>query len=242
MKFNPYTKQLFTDDDVFIKRFHCPENITWYSMPESDLNCRFCEHCDKPVYDIKDLSDDDVLAILGKEADACFKLDLDYPNVKIVSSDFQNKNPMELRVIQTARDEESINSAIDAGYTPLLKRVKKSKEICSKYAIIKNKKTGKIKQIGDFRDTMRLDHNLYEIVLDFEFYYPHSFPSPFAAYLIPSNLKVGQSVWLEDLIEDYISSRWNQGDVNRLESCEAIWNGKDLEITFDLTPIRELIG
>jgi hypothetical protein len=32
------------------------------------------------------------------------------------------------------------------------------------------------------------------------------------------------------LIEDYFGESWNQGDAERLESCEAIWNGTDLEI------------
>jgi hypothetical protein len=149
---------------------------------------------------------------------------------------------MELRVIKTAREEESINSAVDAGYTPLIKRLQKSKEICSKYAIIKNKKTGKIKQVRDFRFGRYIDSNQYEMVLDFEYYYPHNFPSPFAAYLIPPDLEVGEAVWLEDLIEDYVSSVWNQGDVNRLESCEAIWNGKDFEILFESAQISERIG
>ena len=40
-------------------------------------------------------------------------------------------------------------------------------------------------------------------------------------------------VFVEDLIEDYIGASWNQGDTYRLESCEAIWNGKNLEILYD---------
>ena len=37
----------------------------------------------------------------------------------------------------------------------------------------------------------------------------------------------------EDLIEVYIGASWNQGDTYRLENCEAIWNGTDLEIQYD---------
>ena len=45
---------------------------------------------------------------------------------------------------------------------------------------------------------------------------------PFAAYLIPRDLKAGERVFVEDLIEDFVGGEWNQGDVLRLDSCEAI--------------------
>ena len=56
-----------------------------------------------------------------------------------------------------------------------------------------------------------------------------AFSSPFAAYLIPKDVKKGERV----LLEDYIGASWNQGDTFRLESCEAIWNGRALEIQYD---------
>lgn len=62
--------------------------------------------------------------------------------------------------------------------------------------------------------------------------------SPFAAYLIPQGLKVGEHVLLEDLIEDLVGGSWNQGDAWRLQSCEAVWNGADFEHQFD--PKRDI--
>ena len=80
------------------------------------------------------------------------------------------------------------------------------------------------------------------MVLDFTFYYPYSFPSPFAAYLIPRDIKIGEKVFLEDLIEDYIGASWNQGDTYRLESCEAVWNGKDFDIQYDPSQRADFVG
>jgi len=54
-----------------------------------------------------------------------------------------------------------------------------------------------------------------------------------AAYLIPKDIQIGERVFIEDLIEDYVGASWNQGDTFRLESCDAIWNGKDLEIQYN---------
>ena len=145
----------------------------------------------------------------------------------------------ELRVIKTARSESAINKAARNGFFPLIKKVESSEEIRSKYAILQNKKTGNIEVIGDLRDFG--GDGDYEQIIDFTYYYPHHFKSPFAAYLIPKDINVGERVYLEDLIEDYIGSSWNQGDIYRLEGCEAIWNGKDFDIQYDPDIDREEI-
>jgi len=146
----------------------------------------------------------------------------------------KNSNPKELRIIKTGRDREIINNAARNGFKPLIKKVRPSDEIRSKYSVIQNKKTGEIKIIGDLRfDYLTDDSGDYVTVIDWTYYYPHNFKSPFAAYLIPKDIIVGEMVFVEDLIEDYIGASWNQGDTYRLESCEAIWNGKNLEILYD---------
>ena len=138
------------------------------------------------------------------------------------------KNVWGLRVIQTARTEKDINLAARNGFFPLVKKVSPSAEICSKYAVFQNPESGEISVVGDFRAC-----GFDAPVIDFTFYYPHNFPSPFAAYLIPLDLEVGEQVILEDLIEDLVGNRWNQGDVYRLRSCKAEWNGKDFIIHHD---------
>jgi hypothetical protein len=143
----------------------------------------------------------------------------------------RNKTSEGLRIIKTARDKSSINRAAKNGYIPLLRKVEPSTKIRSKYAVVQNKKTFEIIVIGDFRADFYGDD--FEMVIDWTDYYPHNFRSPFAAYLIPQDIKKGERVLLEDLIEDYVGASWNQGDTYRLESCEAIWNGKDLEIQYD---------
>lgn len=144
-----------------------------------------------------------------------------------------NKNPKELLVIKTARDADSINLAARTGVKPLIKKVKPSDKIRSKYSVIQNRQTGEIEVVSDYRGGSYFDKDNFKIVIDWTFYYPYNFNSPFAAYLIPKDLKIGERVFIEDLIEDYVGASWNQGDTYRLESCEAIWNGTDLEILYD---------
>lgn len=64
-------------------------------------------------------------------------------------------------------------------------------------------------------------------------YYPYNFPNPFAAYLVPPDIAVGEQVWLEDLIEDVVAVWGNQGYRPRLDAAAAVWNGTEFEISFD---------
>lgn len=138
-----------------------------------------------------------------------------------------------LRIIKTARDSESINEAARLGFKPLVKKVEPSDEIRCKYKIIQNKKTGEIITYGDYRQEMWSDEKHdYLVVIDWTYYYPYKFNSPYAAYLIPKDIAIGEKVIIEDVIEDYVGRRWNQGDTYRLETALAIWNGTDLEIQY----------
>ena len=170
-----------------------------------------------------------------------------------------------LRVINTARSEEAINKAVADGYWPLIKPVVPSPEIKIKYAVLQDKVTGKITVIHDYRDdnyaldikpisslnafgeiddtTSVADKELpNDTVIPFTFYYPHHFESPFAAYLIPSDIVIGENVILSDLIEDIVGGSWNQGDTFRLKSSEATWNGTGFILISKSLDRFEMVG
>jgi hypothetical protein len=139
-----------------------------------------------------------------------------------------------IRVIKTARTLEDINNATTEGLTPLIKAIKPNPKIQHQFAICRNITTGEFKKIHDYRDWAwgmpGYGHpGPWEKVLDWSFYYPHNFPAPYAAYLIPNDLEAGEKVLLEDLIEDVVDYQL-QDFVIRMQSCEAVWNGKDFEL------------
>ncbi|WP_276345618.1 hypothetical protein [Daejeonella sp. JGW-45] len=141
-----------------------------------------------------------------------------------------NNNESNLRVIKTARSKEAINQAAKEGYWPLVKPVIPSPEIKTKYAVIQHSETGEIEISADFRfDSMAFGEKGNKVI-DFTFYYPYHFENPYAAYLIPKDLKINEKVFLEDLIEDIVGSTWNQGDSYRLASSEAVWDGTNFKI------------
>jgi hypothetical protein len=111
-------------------------------------------------------------------------------------------NPTNLRVVKTARTADAINTAAKAGLRPLVKAVSPSSDIHSMVAVYQHPKTGEIKVSGDVRWEPKEG---FESVLPHRTYYPYHFPEAFAAYLLPPDLKDGEPVWLEDVIEDIVA-------------------------------------
>jgi len=137
-------------------------------------------------------------------------------------------SPGGLRVIKTARTVGDINSAARGGFRPLIKAVCAGSDIQAMVAVFQNPETGEIGLSTDVRFGGRGTK-----VLDYTAYYPYHFPNPFAAYLLPPDIVVGEEVWLDDLIEDLVAVWGNQGYRPRLGASAAVWNGSDFEISFD---------
>lgn len=142
-------------------------------------------------------------------------------------------NPLCLRVIKTARDIDSINECTKSGFIPLIRKVLCSPKIGSHIDIYQNKKTGEIfeRNTDAYNRDIRIGD--FEKVIENIYHYPYNFKSPYAAYLIPNDLFIGQKVFLEDLIEDFEGNRYNGSYGNSVERAicaEAIWDGNELEI------------
>lgn len=99
------------------------------------------------------------------------------------------------------------------------------------YSVFQHVKTGKIYVSNDLRDVKPAPE--WKQVLPWRRYHPHFWPSPIAAYLLPPDLEVGDTVWLEDVIEDVEAHYSNQGNIYRLNCCLAVWNGEVFDLLFD---------
>jgi len=144
------------------------------------------------------------------------------------SSHAPKDSPGSRRVVKTGRTVEEINAAAKSGMRPLVKPVRPSDKVHDMVAVFQDPETGEVALSGDCRYQPGGNK-----VIDYMLYYPYHFPNPFAAYLLPADLAVGEEVWLEDLIEDLVAVFGNQGHHPRLESAPAIWNGDDFEILFE---------
>lgn len=138
--------------------------------------------------------------------------------------------PGSRRVICTARGEIAINLKAKSGLRPLVKPVVPSKDVFSTMTVFQNANTGEIK-CGSHRSTYWMKEDGFAPIVNCR-YYPHVFEGAVAAYMIPADLSVGESVWLEDIIEDIVSLR-GPGFHGRLKSWSAIWDGTDFVIMFN---------
>ena len=181
---------------------------------------------------------DNTLGFFKREADEC----PDCQYIKILTDKSFDEMRDNLRVIKTIRGETAIKAAKDMGLKLLELRAEVSDEFKVKYKKLQHRKTGEIITIGDFRDNT-FYHNLgYKTLVDWTSRNPSKFFSPFAAYIIPKDLKKGEHVLINDVITNHVSGKWNQGDVYRLSKSEATWTGEDFYIDISSYAIGEFIG
>lgn len=147
-----------------------------------------------------------------------------------------------LRVIRTIRGETAINAAKEMGLKLIELRAEVSDEFKIKYKKVKDKLTGKIITLGDFREDHYFRKSRYKTLVDWTSRNPSKFFSPYAAYIVPKDLKSGERVLINDVITNHVSGRWNQGDVYRLSKSEAIWTGRYFDIDFNSYAIGDFIG
>jgi len=92
MQFNPVTKSLYTDKGEFIKKMHCPHNVTWETLVgDKSENLRHCNKCGNKIYDAVYLTDDEALDMARLNPTVCFKLDEKQLNLQKVSPHEQFK-------------------------------------------------------------------------------------------------------------------------------------------------------
>lgn len=86
MKFNPLTKEIYTDKGEFIKKMNCPYKMNWDNFEEGNLTSRKCAICEHLITDTKNFSDEEMLNIVQQNPDICLKIDLNQNNIKIISN------------------------------------------------------------------------------------------------------------------------------------------------------------
>ena len=159
--------------------------------------------------------------------------------LKILMDNSFDEKRDNLRVIRTIRGETAIKVAKDMGFKLIELRAEVNDEFKVKYKKLQHRKTGEIITIGDFRADGGSE---WKTLVNWTSKNPSKFFSPYAAYIIPKDLKSGERVLINDIITNHVSGRWNQGDVYRLSKSEATWNGKRFVIDVSSYSIGDIIG
>jgi len=143
-------------------------------------------------------------------------------------------NPNAYRVIKTERDIDKINDHAKNGFLPVCVRIEPLIKCCPRFMLLQDLQTKEFVVIKDNEPLPSIpDFNeRYKVVINWREFYPIKFTIPFAAYLAPPDLAIGEQVFLEDVITDHIGMDWDAGVVQRVKSCEAIWNGKEFLVKY----------
>jgi len=87
MKFNPGTKQLFTDSGELVKVLRCPMPMRWEQLTaEAGEPHRSCAHCERRVLDTAVMSEEDVVAAVRADPSTCLCVRAGQPNLTLIAS------------------------------------------------------------------------------------------------------------------------------------------------------------
>ena len=246
MKFNPSTGELKTDDDWTIKKLHCPLQKRWEEMtPIAGFDRkRLCNGCGKHVHDIDGMSGEQVLELMQHNRDACVSLSIDSPTltiegVQVLRGLAALEESCPLRRIRTARGAREINELASTTLRPLIVEVPRSSE--SLLTIWQHAVSGRIAFSYSRRfapDEVNEDRSGEGHWREVEFQ-PQEQPRrcgddglPIAAYMIPSDLRIGDRVWIEDIIEDVVEVH-GPGHDRYHQSAVATWLGESFRFEVD---------
>jgi len=86
MRFDPVTKEIYTDKNEFVKRMNCPYKMNWDNLEDTNSTLRKCTNCNHLIVDTEFLTDDDLLVMVRNNPNTCLKIDLNQRNVLILSN------------------------------------------------------------------------------------------------------------------------------------------------------------
>ncbi len=244
LRFDPSSRRLSKPDGTVLKEMCCPLEKQWDDLRPGDTDLtRHCVSCHKRVVNTAGLDPDQVHLLVRYDPEVCLYIDVAHGNLAIRVDDAPpertivyewSKPDKDLPVIRTARTRVEINLGAMIGERPLVKRVEPTNgRITSFMQVWQNRVSGEISVQSDVRYpgfhenpedwTLVLENLQYDETLHL--------PEPFAAYLVPPDLVVGELVWLEDVIENFIGSVHH--GAYRLRGVEAIWTGDDFDVQYD---------
>jgi hypothetical protein len=88
VKFNPITKNLFTDNNVLIKKINCSFSICWSGLSLTKASgVRSCNLCEKNITDTNGLTDEVVAEMVRLDANSCLKVNLNQANITVANQD-----------------------------------------------------------------------------------------------------------------------------------------------------------
>ena len=245
------TSSLYAPDGKFLKVLSCPKAKHWNQLivEKGEDRWRKCEDCNEDVIDLDVLEVNQAIKLVNSRwSSTCVHATENSEHViflrdtnaipSLDSKDGIQEDSEKRVVIRTVRTIEDINRAAGMGYVVDIRQIKyETKKLRWKMTIGQDPQTGRILTSGDYRNAFRdstigFKTNIkYREIAPFFHFYPYFQPIPIAAYLIPKGLPEGTEVLVEDPIEDFVGSSWNQGDISRAE--DVLGHIENMKVVID---------
>lgn len=224
--------EFVSPDGQISKQVYCPHGVKPDMLQAGPTDQQLsCPHCPKPVHEVEHYSEEELNALMARDPDACLLMPTSHVRLRhkgpLAPSDTAEQYH-HLRKIETARTLDTINAGIAAGFRAILETVVPNPQISHRFCLLRHRVTGQLVKVSDLRAQYRYNQE-YEEILPWTRYYPYSFPSPYAAYLLPPEVKPGETVYLNDIIADYALSQ-PQGHTSRLMAGVAVWDGEKMVV------------
>jgi hypothetical protein len=253
------TSSLYAPDGTFLKVVSCPKAKNWNQLiiEHGEERWRKCQDCHENVIDLDVLEVNQVIELVNshwtstcihaskKSEKVIFLKDVNaIPTLDHIQTDSENNV-----VIKTVRTIGDINRAASMGYAVDIRRIKyEIKKLRWKMTIGQDPHSGRIDTSGDYRTDFKDStfgfgtNTKYREITPFFSYYPYFQSIPIAAYVIPKHSPDGTKVVVEDPIEDFVGSSWNQGDISRATNVYGYI--ENMKVVIDETDIlvEEFIG
>lgn len=260
MIFDPKTYSLYADDGEFLKTIHCPMAVGSQILNEALQNSpdRYCSQCDQTIRNADGMTDEDIRAALDDNADVCVFATPKASHIVMLKPRVYGttvKNFEDLLSIRTARNLEAMNGGVKQGFRPLVLKAGPTSDVGESCCLFQHRESGRVVATGHSleypchqalaaleEELLTEDRAADEILREISalrgewteiarFHYRPDWQFPFAAYLMPRNLKPGQRVFLEDLIQDVPAAHGGpSGAQGRLLSSQATWTGSCFEL------------
>ena len=152
-------------------------------------------------------------------------------------------NPNNLIEVETCYDLRRLNQAIKAGQPYSIVPVKKNPDLEQKSLLLRHKATSELVLVGDRieftrRGEIEYTHEEWEeigVVKGYE--RTRERHEGWGAYILPSYIRPDDRVYIADLIEDIVATRfWSR--VYHAVDGEGIWDGKCIRL--DMRPYQRL--
>jgi|GEM_PF-1428600 len=225
-----------------IAPMYCQQQIgAGYWLPELSCDQGLCRACRRETVVIDDMPAEQLRAALSKNPRRCFATVNAVPSwtEPYYAPALLTPLPEALPKIRCVRSVALANSAIKEGFYPVM--------VCVVGALDPQCSTGiLVRQNED--GTVKIHRWLDESFTACEFMECEPFEAsifdtsnPFYAYLVPRGLPAGSRVWIAQLAHPVLE-RITNDYIEPLQSCEAIWNGEDLDFLLPRIKQRWVIG